>query len=107
MFPAGDLCQLVFRDSPATSTVLVGYPTTLRCSVRDPAPPSNIIWLKDNVTVTPDSRISTTFDASTGDSQLRIASVSYVDAGGYQCVAVDSSNQILLVSSVGRLTVHG
>ena len=84
----------MFKDSPANSMVLVGYPMSQRCSVRDPAPPSNILWLKDSIMVTPDSRISTTYDATAGDSQLRITSVSYVNAG--QCVAVGSSNEILV-----------
>ena len=104
---AGGLCQLVFRDSPATSTVLVGYPTTLRCSARDPTPPNDILWFKDGVAVTPDPTFAITYDSSAGNSQLRISSVRYPDAGGYQCIAVGSSNQILAASSVGTLTVHG
>ena len=104
---AGGLCQLVFRDSPAASTVLVGYPTSLRCSARDPTPPENILWFKDGVTVTPGSRFTVSYDSSAGDSELRIGSVRYTDAGGYQCIAVGSSNQILAASSVGTLTVHG
>ena len=105
---AGGLCQLVFRDSPATSTVLVGYPTTLRCSARDPTPPEDILWFKDGVTVTPvDYRFTISYDSSAGDSELRISSVIYPDAGDYQCIAVGSSNQILAASSVGTLTVHG
>ena len=107
VFSAGALCQLVFRDSPATSTVLVSYPTTLRCSARDPAPPSNILWLRNGTAVSPDTRVTTTYDSTAGDSELRIASVSYIDAGGYQCVATGSSNEILAVSSVGNLIVHG
>ena len=103
----GGLCQLVFRDSPATSTVFVGYPTTLRCSARDPTPPDDILWFKDGVTVTPESRFTISYDSSAGDSELGISSVRYPDAGGYQCIAVGSSNQILAASSVGTLTVHG
>ena len=97
----------MFRDSPATSTILVGYPTTLRCFARDPAPPENILWFKDGVTVTSGSRFTISYDSSAGDSELRIDSVRYSDAGGYQCIAVGSSNQILAGSSVETLTVHG
>ena len=97
----------MFRDSPATATVLVGYPTTLRCSARDPSPPDSIVWLKDGVAATPDSRISISYDSTGGDSELRIGSVSYVDAGSYQCLAVGSSDQILAASNNGTLTVHG
>jgi hypothetical protein len=105
---AGGLCQLVFRDSPATSTVLVGYPTTLRCSASDPTPPEDILWSKGGVTVSPvDSRFTISYDSNAGDSELRISSIRYPDAGGYQCIAVGSSNEILAASSVGTLTVHG
>ena len=97
----------MFRDSPATATVLVGYPTTLRCSARDPTPPNDILWFKDGVTVSPDPRFNIAYDSMAGDSQLRISSVSYPDAGGYQCIAVGSSNQILAASDVGTLTVDG
>ena len=111
-----DMLQAVFANwcfeirqygTPATSTVLVGYPTTLRCSARDPTPPDDILWFKDGVTVTPGSRFTISYDSSAGDSQLRISSVRYPDSGGYQCIAVGSSNQILAASSVGTLTVHG
>ena len=105
--PTGGLCQLVFRDSPATATVLVGYPTTLRCSARDPTPPVSIVWLKDGVAVSPDSRIAITYDSAAGDSQLRIGSISYVDAGSYQCLALGGSDQILAASNNATLTVHG
>ena len=88
LLTTGTLCQLVFRDSSATSTVLVGYSTTLRCSARDPTPPENILWFKDGVTVTSDSRFTISYYSSAGNSQLRISSVTYPDAGGYQCIAV-------------------
>ena len=111
LFPymyVGGLCQLVFRDSPATATVLVGYPTTLRCSARDPTPPESILWLKNGTAVTPDStRTTITYDSIAGDSRLRFSSVRYPDAADYQCVALGSSSQILAISDIGTLTVHG
>ncbi len=105
----GSDCQLVFKDSPATTLVLFNYPTTLRCSASEPNPPANIVWLKDEVIsgTDPRGRFTVTYDSTTGSSEYSINTVSYQDNGSYQCVAVDAVGTILANSAVGQLTVQG
>lgn len=99
----------MFRDSPASSTVLFNFPTTLRCFASDPNPPANIVWLKDEVIseTDPRGRFTVSYDSSTGMSAYSIGTVSYQDDGAYQCVAVNSEGTIVANSDVGQLTVQG
>lgn len=107
--PPGSFCQLVFRDSPASSTVLVNYPTTLRCSAYEPAPPANIVWLINGIITDSDprGRVSIIYNPSTGISEYIINTVSYLDVGEYQCFAVNATDGLLANSAVGTLTVQG
>ena len=106
---AGLNCQLVFKDSPASATVLVNFPTALRCTANEPNPPTNIVWLKDGVITETDprGRLSVSYDPTTGGSVYAINTVSYLDDGSYQCYAVNTTEGIVASSSVGRLTVQG
>lgn len=99
----------MFRDSPASSTVLFNFPTTLRCTASDPNPPASILWLKDGVIsdTDPRGRFTVSYDASTGLSVYSISTVSYQDDGTYQCIALDSEGSILANSNLGQLTVQG
>lgn len=106
VYSSGCLAQQ-FRDSPANSTALTTYSHTLRCSAPDPAPPSAVTWFHNNMPASANSRISITYDADTGTSQYMISSVSYFDAGAYQCFALDAQGQTLSSSAVGTLTVQG
>ena len=96
-----------FRDSPANTTALTTYPFTLRCSAPDPTPPSFITWFHNSIPARADGRISITYDADVGRSQYVISSVSYFDAGEYQCSASDAQGQTLSTSAAGTLTVQG
>ena len=99
----------MFRDSPASSTVLVNYPTTLTCSAYEPTPPANILWLINGIISDSDSRgrVLIAYNPSTGVSEYVINTVSYLDVGEYQCFAVNATDGILASSAVGTLTVQG
>lgn len=96
-----------FRDSPANSLALTTYPFTLSCSAPDPTPPFAITWLHNAMTASSDSRINITYNMSTGRSQYVISSVSYFDAGTYQCFGMDAQGQMVSRSATGTLTVQG
>lgn len=97
----------VFRDSPADVVALTNSPATLSCSAPDPAPPSSIAWVHNDIAAASNDRISIVYDSTSGRSEFRISSVNYNDDGIYQCFAEDAQGDIVSSSDTGNFTVQG
>ncbi len=106
---SGTLAQEVspFRDPPANTSALTNTPITLTCSAPDPSPPPSIIWLHDNIFAGSTGGVIVTYNAATGVSEYMILSVSYYDAGAYQCLALSTQGEAVSFSEIGILTVQG
>ena len=99
---------LEFRDSPANTVALANHPVTLSCFAPDPSPPPGVDWYLDGLPVSPDGdRVTVSYDVGSGRSECAIGSAGYLDAGVYQCVAVDAQGGALFQSEGGNLTVKG
>lgn len=106
-FSAAVVAQSSFRDSPANTTVLANFPTTLSCTFQQPIP-STILWERDGSQVTVGGqRLSISYDGLTGRSELRVNNVEYEDAGEYTCRALDAGGNILASSQPATITVQG
>ncbi len=92
-----------FRDHPASSTVLLNFPTTLSCSTNLPYP-QTIVWQFNGAGV---NRERSTFDSNSGRSLLSFTSIAYSDAGNYTCIALGSSNNVVATSQPAVLSVQG
>lgn len=99
--------ELEFRDSPANMVALTNHPATLSCSAPDPSPPPNVDWYLNGLPASSDDRVTISYDVGSGRSEYAIGSASYLDAGVYQCVAVDTQGKALFQSGGGNLTVQG
>ena len=97
----------MFRDSPADVVALTNSPATLSCSAPDPAPPSSIAWVHNDIAAASNDRISIVYDSTSGRSEFRISSVNYNDDGIYQCFAEDAQGDIVSSSDTGNFTVQG
>lgn len=99
--------QSSFRDSPASTTALTNFPTTLSCTFQQPVP-SGIRWERDDSQVLGEGgRLSISYDGITGRSELRVASVRYGDAGDYLCRALDAGGRVLASSETATIVVQG
>ena len=103
-----------FQTSPASQSVFVDSTVTLDCLTGYSAPPADVRWLHDAVTVTTGRRTVAEFGSRQdgGTSARRSASltldfVSLADGGFYKCVAVNPLSGEVVHSRRAYVNVTG